>query len=622
MKYRSDIDGLRAVAVVPVLLLHAGFTKVAGLPIAPGGYVGVDIFFVISGFLVSKIIYDEISGGTYNIAQFYVRRVRRLFPSIYVVYLFCIAASIFLSIGNDAAEIRNGILSSIFFVSNWYFSTKAGYFDSATQLNPLLHTWSLSIEEQFYVIFPILLLAILKLPHRGRLLTIFLFTIASLAYSEYLVRHDPDVGYYSTLARAWELSLGALLALSSPPRLSRGLAELVGALGLAAIAGTVMLYDKNTPFPGLMALPPCLGAAAILWSGMSPGTTVARLLSLPPIRFTGLISYSLYVWHWPLLVFAQMTNKLSHAQAAGILVACYSISALSWRFVEQPVRTMKMPAKRIVPLGAAAAAMAVAAVLAVLTVPLNGLVWPASEQTRRLVAFLDYDVAPSMREGTCFLTTAFDDISLFREDTCLQPARDKPNMLLLGDSHAAQYWSAISQAEPGFNVMQATVSGCLPVFASGGPERCRLLWDKVVGDFLPKNHVDAIVLAGRWTVASVPDAVETARRLRQYSDKVYVIGPNVEFTYSLPRLLIKGQAGDAGDIVASHSIGKPAAADQALKAAFAGQEGIEYLSFFDAVCKPDCPVYASNGDPLLFDDNHLTLAAARDVAGALASRLQ
>lgn len=620
MKYRNDIDGLRAIAVLSVVLFHGNIGPLKSL--VQGGFAGVDVFFVISGFLISKTIYSNFTAGTYNIADFYARRVRRIMPAIMVVYLFCIVASIFLSMGDEAEEIRKSVLSSLFFVSNFFFASKAGYFEPTLTHNPLLHTWSLSVEEQFYIIFPLFLFLIRKLDHRPRVLCLAAAALASLGWSEYVVLTAPSNAYYDPFSRAWELLTGSLLAITTLPKLSRRNAEIMGAVGLAAILGAIRFYGRNVPFPGLTALLPCLGTAAVLWSGAHYTTAVSRVLTLAPMRFTGLISYSLYLWHWPLIVFTKTSFHLSMPEKAGLGVMCYVVAALSWRFVEQPFRKISVSGNPVPMLRGGAVATVCVAAVSFLTTPLNAIIWPQTPAIRRLVALNNFDPTDYMRDGTCFSTPNGYNTHYNREK-CLALSTTKPNVLLLGDSHSAQYWQALHTQYPEINFLQASASGCLPIQHTLGEEHCTRLRDYIFDDFLPHHHVDAIVLAAYYlppTEQTVQDALKTAQALTAYTNHIYILGPNPTLDTSLPRLLIRAEYKGQG-IVAEHFDNDMPTEDRLFRNT-PMPPNVSYLSYYATRCPGStCSWFTSTGEPLLFDNNHLTPSGSADIIRAWAGQL-
>lgn len=298
--YRPDIDGLRAIAVLAVVLHHLS------APLLPGGYVGVDVFFVISGYLITSIISREMAEGRFSFASFYERRARRIFPALFAVLAATLVASYALLLPSDMMSTLRAALGTVFFGSNIVFwrEMKEGYF-AATDLalNPLLHTWSLSVEEQFYVFFPVLLLLCYRFT-RQQVVPVLLFSaMVSLVGAALLVSSKSVAVFFLSPFRAWELLAGSLLALHTvPPLRSRMLRELIAAAGLLAIVVACFVYDGGTTFPGLAALAPVLGTAALIHAGASGPSLAARLLQLPPMVWVGLISYSLYLWHWPLIV--------------------------------------------------------------------------------------------------------------------------------------------------------------------------------------------------------------------------------------------------------------------------------------------------------------------------------
>jgi peptidoglycan/LPS O-acetylase OafA/YrhL len=297
LQYRADIDGLRAIAVGSVVLFHAG------VPGFAGGFVGVDIFFVISGFLITKIIRDSLQEDRFSLADFYDRRIRRIFPALFAVYLVTYVLGLILLMPGDLKALAKSLLSSAAFGANFHFYGNVGYFDAPAITKPLLHTWSLSVEEQFYVLWPLAMIALARFVKLRYWLPILLCSLVlSLAYAEWEVwRDNASAAFYMPHARAWELITGALLAIALP-RLAFGrrLCEAMVALGLVLIAASIALLSEDRDFPGLNAVFPCLGAALIIAAGARGPTAVSRLLSNKPMVFLGLISYSLYLWHWPL----------------------------------------------------------------------------------------------------------------------------------------------------------------------------------------------------------------------------------------------------------------------------------------------------------------------------------
>src|SRR5215813_12350400 len=296
LKYRADIDGLRAVAVLSVMAFHMELSHFSG------GFVGVDVFFVISGYLISAIVFSEISDGTYSITSFYERRIRRIFPALFgMLIVFSACASLYL-FTSEMVNYAKSLLAATASVSNFYFWQHSGYFDSPTS-NPLLHTWSLAVEEQFYILFPLYLWAVRRFYPKHLKLSVGVLVVASLFASAIVVHFNPITAFYMPYTRAWELLTGTLLALGIFPRFSSSwLRNSAALVGMLMIFCSVVTYSPTTLFPGLSALLPCVGAALIIHAGEGGTTLIGRVLSWRPVVFIGLISYSLYLWHWPVIL--------------------------------------------------------------------------------------------------------------------------------------------------------------------------------------------------------------------------------------------------------------------------------------------------------------------------------
>ncbi|MFL1875525.1 acyltransferase family protein, partial [Hansschlegelia beijingensis] len=329
MTYRPEIDGLRAVAVLAVLLFHA-----TGM--LPGGFAGVDVFFVISGYVITSMLATELDAGRFSLVRFYERRVRRLFPALAVTILVTAAASAMILLPLDLKAMGKSAVAAALMVSNVLFWDEAGYFDAAAQTKPLLHTWSLAIEEQFYLVYPLLLAGLWKFGRRGLLWTLALLFGLSLAAAVWMAPGQPLTAFYLAPFRLWELMLGGLIALRPVRRLE---GDVFAGLGVAMIAVSFFIFNAESDFPGWPALLPTVGTALVL-NGARAGTAVARALAAPPAVFVGKISYSLYLVHWPLIVLLEYRDNARLGLMGGLAVIGVSLllAWLSWRFVEQPFR--------------------------------------------------------------------------------------------------------------------------------------------------------------------------------------------------------------------------------------------------------------------------------------------
>ena len=340
MDYRREIDGLRALAVLPVILFHAGFETFSG------GFVGVDVFFVISGYLITTIILAELEQGKFSIVNFYERRARRILPALFLVMLVCIPFAWFWLLPSDMKDFSQSLVAVSVFASNILFWRESGYFDTAAELKPLLHTWSLAVEEQYYVLLPLFLMLFWKFGKRWILVMLALVFAASLFVAQWAAYAKPAAAFYLLPTRGWELLIGAFAAfyLSQANRkdFSRGLSEAAGWLGVVLIMHAVFAYSKTTPFPGFYAFVPTIGAVLIILFATQQ-TSVGKFVGNKAFVGVGLISYSAYLWHQPLFSFYRHLFFLEDSKVIYALLACvaFIFAYFSWRFVEQPFRDRK-----------------------------------------------------------------------------------------------------------------------------------------------------------------------------------------------------------------------------------------------------------------------------------------
>jgi peptidoglycan/LPS O-acetylase OafA/YrhL len=341
LKYRPDIDGLRAVAVLGVVLFHAGLG-------VSGGYVGVDVFFVISGFLITCLILRDLERGTFSMLDFWERRVRRIFPALAVVVVTCLVGGWFLMLPFAYLVLAQSAIALSLFASNFQFWRHTDYFGPAAEENLLLHTWSLSVEEQFYLVVPMLMVGLFAWRRRVLLPWAALAgIILSFAASEWWLRLDPSGAFYLLPSRAWAMAAGALLAFARP--FGRGYASgFTGAIGLLLIVVPYFLYSEKTTFPGIAAIPPVLGAALIIWSGNAQGSAFHRAMASKPLVHIGLLSYSLYLWHWPMFAMHRYLTGATPPMVAaiGYVALALGLSEISLRFVERPFRERKFAGTR------------------------------------------------------------------------------------------------------------------------------------------------------------------------------------------------------------------------------------------------------------------------------------
>jgi peptidoglycan/LPS O-acetylase OafA/YrhL len=337
MIYRREVDGLRALAVVPVILFHAGFAKFSG------GFIGVDIFFVISGYLITTIIISDLENGKFSIVDFYERRARRILPALFVVMLVCVPFAWYWLLPSEMQDFSESLGMVSLFVSNFLFWLESGYFEKAAELKPLLHTWSLAVEEQFYVLFPLFLMSVWYLGKRWVMVMLTVAAAASLTLAQWSLGKDPMANFFLLPTRGWELAMGAFVAFyfsRSPDALfSYRSNQILSLLGISLIICSIIFFNKSTPFPSVYALIPTAGTALILMCAW-PETLVGRILASRLFVGLGLISYSAYLWHQPIFSFARHRSFTEPTPLFlfALTLMTLTVAYLSWRFVEQPFR--------------------------------------------------------------------------------------------------------------------------------------------------------------------------------------------------------------------------------------------------------------------------------------------
>ena len=656
MNYRPDIDGLRTVAVLPVVFYHAG---VVGFP---GGFVGVDVFFVISGYLITRIIHDEMLEGRFSILHFYERRARRILPALLTVMAASLAMGwVWLSPANYDALARSAGSVLVFLSNVWFWQNSGGYFDGATDYLPLLHTWSLAVEEQFYILFPLVLLVLVRMGRRATLWVTVALVLGSLVLAAWATPRMPSASFYLLPTRIWELGVGSLLALGlAPGTAPRWLRELVGVLGLAAIVYAVTQYDGATVFPGLAALPPVLGAAALIWIGGAGGSVAGRLLSWQPVVFVGLLSYSLYLWHWPIMAFARnrmMDLHLPAAWQAGTIALSLLLAWASWRYVECPFRAggarrmsrgtnFAASGAGIVVLGVAAAAIMMTGGVERRFAP-NRL---ALEQA--LTKQVPHDWSCEGRElRSCVFGNTISG--------------GAPSWAVWGDSHAGMLLPSIGElaGEQNRSVLVATKGGCPPLpglVRSDMPQSenaaCARLNSRMLETLRTDPDIQTVFIAARWplyvegtwiasegkgTVALGPvgepvtpadnasvvtAALETVvAEILAAGRQVVLLGPVPEMPWDVTARLRASVLFDVAlpsDIPDLTAVQLRQERGEAILSSLAHQnDGVIYVPLASVICRPFCSL-TDDGLPRYSDNHHLTVNSARHlVTPALRSAL-
>lgn len=490
--YRPDIDGIRAIAILSVVLYHAG------VPMLSGGFTGVDIFFVISGYLIGGHILSELCSGAFSFLRFYKRRAKRILPAFYVVIAFAILTAIILLSPFEANEFAKEGVTSIVSASNIYFARSSNYFQTKSELYPLLMTWSLGVEEQFYAVIP-LLMALLARMRRGLILPAILVVCAlSFVIATRELNSHPDMAFYSLPARAWELGVGVALAVAElswkRKLLSARWTQAASLMGFALMLVPMHLLTSGTPFPGVAALPSVLGTALVIAAPVS--WINRRLLSLSPLVFVGKISYSWYLWHWPLLAFMRIASGGTlrpYAVAVAIAVSL-GMAFLSYHFIEQPFRrSSRAPTSLLIRY--AAVSLGFVVVCAVLLMS-HGL-------PKRYPALIQEG---EMESHSCLASYGSERPDL--SSHCYAASDPRPSVVLWGDSHSAALAPAVRQAAntEGYNFIQMTKASCLPLtgVAKSVPQHplaaseCVHFNNTVLNLIVADSRIRIVIMAGRW----------------------------------------------------------------------------------------------------------------------------
>jgi peptidoglycan/LPS O-acetylase OafA/YrhL len=633
--YREDIDWLRGLAILSVVAFHFE-TPVYG------GYVGVDIFFVISGFLITQIIQREMANGSFSFARFYERRVRRLLPALYVMVLVTAIPAFHYLLTSERLSFFRSVASVVTFTSNFFFWSQSGYFDLDAVEKPLLHTWSLAVEEQFYLALPVLIWALLRFGGEARRAKIGMSaalvgaTIASFALGLWLLSTGHSASaFYMSPARAWEFLIGSIVAIEGFPIIRHRIVQLaVLGVGYALLLIPVFGLRPFSPFPGWNALAPCLGAALFIWSGNGVPIVTARWL-VPisgTLRFFGQISYSLYLWHWPMFTFARFTKDsltLGPLDKVILFAVTVAISYISWIYVEQPFRRRTLLPTRRGAFVLAGAASACLVLLAGAGMIVSRSLSELDRTAMKLDSYNTYSQRDAYRAGSCFRLT---DAPL-EEARCFTLAPNKINVLLWGDSYAAHYYPGLVRLlDPQTtNLMQATQAGCMPTFKPDPKDKywCQY-FAGVMTPWFETRKPDLVLISSDWIEHGRPAFYDsmivnlrgTLAALADRGIPVVLLGPSVQFKDRLPPMLIRAHLRQIEpsprDMVRQDIF----ALDARMKAALPSTGKFTYISVLDAVCPAQqCPLTVDDGIPLAWDFAHLTVEGSEYVTSKIIGSL-
>ena len=496
MKYRSEIDGLRALAVIPVILFHAQFDLFSG------GFIGVDIFFVISGYLITTIIHQEIKNNTFSIINFYERRIRRILPALFFVSLVCIPFAWLWLFPSDYKYFSKSLIAVNLFSSNILFWSESGYFSPSSELTPLLHTWSLAVEEQFYMFFPLILLLFRKARESTLLILLVIMSVLSLSFSEYSATHFPDANFYLLPTRIWELGAGAILAISLPHwrPVKPAIAQLLSLLGISMVIISIFLFDETIAIPSSFGLIPVIGTVLII-AYAAPQNIAGKILGWKPMVGIGLISYSAYLWHQPLFAFARIRslNALSTETYLALSAATLVLAYLTWRFVEAPFRK-KTGFNRLQIFSAATVISALFIGFGLFGYAKSGLPERLPSEVVRYDAHFSTELPE--RRDTCLIPP--NGFATPPQKACIYNPNFHAQIALWGDSHAEAIAETLSHrlTPSKKGLVQLTYSDCPPVMGYKRSDRVSQCnrFNTETFQYIKNSPIQIVILLSRWVL--------------------------------------------------------------------------------------------------------------------------
>ncbi len=626
IKYRPEIDGLRALAVLPVLLYHIGFAGFSG------GFIGVDIFFVISGYLITSIILREKTEDNFSIAKFYERRARRILPALLVMIFACLCVSYFWMAPSQLKEFGGSSISAIFFVSNLFFMKHSTYFDAASEEMPLLHTWSLAVEEQYYIIFPIFILLTWRFGFKAVFSLVIMGFLLSLGMSEYGWRNHNIANFFLIPFRAWEILAGSICAFIMFRRSEVKHQQALPIIGLTMILASVVLYDKHTPFPSSYTLLPVVGTTLIILF-CSASSLIGKFLTLRPMIFIGLISYSAYLWHQPLLAFyrIRLGGDFSLLLKVGILFTSFVVAYLSWRFIETPFRK-KSPTdstkqtSRVIWTSTAAMSVLAAGGLALFLN--NGFTERQSVNNQKMVT-LEHQVRNNYGLS--------QDCQSFNLSDHCKTTQD-PEVLLWGDSFAMHLGGALVSADKDIKLIQLTQNSCPPLIDFSilrpnikGAEDCITFNREVMGFIASTPSIKKVIISSQIAYLVDQKAIgnngemvsankdEISQKFLNTASKVNELGREVLFVSPTPadgrdlgkcvfrKNMFGGDLQDCSFLRSEYS----ADARQAFQVTDNIKQHVNTLLLSELICDDNDCATSKNGVPIYRDTGHLSYDGAK-----------
>lgn len=620
MKYRAEIDGLRALAVLPVILFHAGFELFGG------GFVGVDIFFVISGYLIASIIISEMAEGEFSIVNFYERRARRILPALFFVMSACLPFAWFWLTPNDLIEFGESLIAVSTFSSNIFFWFERGYFDTATELKPLLHTWSLAVEEQYYILFPVFIIFTWRLGVRWVLVLLSIVFLVSLGAAQWGAYRAPSATFYLLPTRGWELLVGVFAAFYLKYNTyfkSHSINQALSLLGFCMIIYSIIAFDETTPFPSLYALIPTVGTGLLILCAV-PKTFIYKLLSLKFIVGIGLISYSAYLWHQPILAFTRyrLLGEVSDLLLAIICVTSLVMAWFSWRFIEAPFRSKTNFSRRSI------FKLSIASVLFFSFAGFglhhsNGLLeYYPKEKQKVLESFIN----PSE-----YLSEMHKQIRLSE----FSKSNDKKDILIIGDSHSEDLVNAVFEA--GLNNDMEFSSyyillACGFLFvddkknSAGTNLNCQTEGTFFDNDLQKQMSLaDEIWVISMWRYRHIPYMVKTLENIQSINKNIKLFGTKLLVSRSSKWFNVTDKDDWDSKIFDDHDLSQYEGVSKINDnlSNIAESLGIEFVNTQHLVCSGEalCSIYI-DGNIISADGSHLTKPGAKILGTSLKNMLE
>lgn len=596
MNFRFDINGLRCLAVIMVVFFHFK------VPFLHGGFSGVDIFFVISGFLMSKIYIKKLDEGLIGIFEFYKSRFSRIYPALFLSIAITYVFLFFTSSPFSLADFFNESKYALLFASNYFYMHNSGYFDVSSDSRWLLHTWSLSVEWQFYMLFPILVFLSFKIFGKSSLIALYIVLLTiSLYLCLYVYSEDKNISFYSVASRSWELLFGALISLI--PQQKKINPRIIEISGLLLIFYTLFFLANSQNWPDTRTIIPVLGAGLVIYAQID---NYKSLLRNRVFQYIGSISYSLYLWHW--IIFSYLVNNEIGFNLKTISLAIFSsfiLAHLSYKFLEGfNGKNIKIIITMMI-------------IFFLLATPINYFL---NKKIDKLYSYKNYGASLSSEKqfgakpNLCFLTSVNKSFIDFNKNECLKYEANKKNILLLGDSHAAQLSLAVKETYPEYNIIQATASGCHPWPNSLGASRCTDMMNYIYNSYITNKKFDKVIVSAYWLTAGTSEAKSglslITSKFKHITNDLVIIGQTPVFKVPFYQIAIKTDRAE----YKLHIDNKTTDFNE-LITKFSRENRIPYFNVYYLFDENE--MISKTGVPFMFDKDHFTQYGAMKIISHL-----